>query len=147
MHGRVLIIAGSDSGGGAGIQADIKTVTMLDAYAATAITALTAQNTKGVFGVIPVPPDFIAQQMRVVLEDIGAVYVDFSLPQGRVSTVTVGMPVKIATDGPSPLTADGAISAIDPTIDSAVRTIKLRATLPNTDSHFWPGQFVKVRLE
>ena len=56
MQGRVLIVAGSDSGGGAGIQADIKTVTMLGAYAATAITALTAQNTEGVFGVLPIPP-------------------------------------------------------------------------------------------
>ena len=52
MNGRVLIIAGSDSGGGAGIQADIKTVTMLDAFAMTAVTALTAQNTEGVFGVL-----------------------------------------------------------------------------------------------
>jgi hydroxymethylpyrimidine/phosphomethylpyrimidine kinase len=72
MKGRVLIVAGSDSGGGAGIQADIKTVTMLDGYAATAITALTAQNTQGVFGVVPVEPGFIAQQMSLVLDDIGA---------------------------------------------------------------------------
>jgi hydroxymethylpyrimidine/phosphomethylpyrimidine kinase len=72
VRGRVLIIAGSDSGGGAGIQADIKTVTMLDAYAATAITALTAQNTEGVFGVLPIPPDFIRRQIEVVLDDIGA---------------------------------------------------------------------------
>jgi len=72
MHGRVLIIAGSDSGGGAGIQADIKTVSMLDAYAATAITALTAQNTEGVFGVLPIPPDFVRRQIEVVLDDIGA---------------------------------------------------------------------------
>ena len=72
MHGRVLIVAGSDSGGGAGIQADIKTVTALGGYAATAITALTAQNTQGVFGVLGIAPDFIRQQMRLVLEDIGA---------------------------------------------------------------------------
>ena len=72
MKGRVLIVAGSDSGGGAGIQADIKTVTALGGYAATAITALTAQNTLGVFGVHPVPPDFIKHQMRLVLDDIGA---------------------------------------------------------------------------
>ncbi|MBI3507164.1 MAG: bifunctional hydroxymethylpyrimidine kinase/phosphomethylpyrimidine kinase [Proteobacteria bacterium] len=72
MRGRVLIVAGSDSGGGAGIQADIKTVTALDGYAATAITALTAQDTHGVHGVMPVAPAFIAQQMRVVLRDIGA---------------------------------------------------------------------------
>ena len=72
MRGRVLIVAGSDSGGGAGIQADIKTVSMLDAYAATAITALTAQNTESVFGVFPIPPEFIRLQIELVLDDIGA---------------------------------------------------------------------------
>jgi hydroxymethylpyrimidine/phosphomethylpyrimidine kinase len=72
MRGRVLIVAGSDSGGGAGIQADIKAVTAMDAFAATAITALTAQNTEGVHGVVAVEPAFIAQQIEVVLSDIGA---------------------------------------------------------------------------
>jgi hydroxymethylpyrimidine/phosphomethylpyrimidine kinase len=72
MQGRILIVAGSDSGGGAGVQADIKTVTALGGYAASAITALTAQDTTGVHGVHAVPPAFIAQQMRVVLDDIGA---------------------------------------------------------------------------
>ena len=72
MKGRVLIIAGSDSGGGAGIQADIKTVTAFGGYAMTAITAITVQNTLGVFGVHLVPLEIIASQMRVVLEDIGA---------------------------------------------------------------------------
>ena len=72
MNGRVLIVAGSDSGGGAGIQADIKAVTAMNAFAATAITALTAQNTLGVHGVLPVDPAFIAQQIEVVLTDIGA---------------------------------------------------------------------------
>ena len=72
MRGRVLIVAGSDSGGGAGIQADIKAVTALGGFAMTAVTALTAQNTLGVHGVLPVPPAFIAQQMAVVLDDLGA---------------------------------------------------------------------------
>ena len=71
MKGRVLICAGSDSGGGAGIQADIKTVTALGCFAATAITALTSQNTKGVFNVLDIPTSFLRQQMTVVLEDIG----------------------------------------------------------------------------
>ncbi len=70
--GRVLIIAGSDSGGGAGIQADIKTVTALGGYAATAITAITVQNTLGVTGVHAVPLDIIEAQGRAVLDDIGA---------------------------------------------------------------------------
>ncbi|MBS0360059.1 MAG: bifunctional hydroxymethylpyrimidine kinase/phosphomethylpyrimidine kinase [Proteobacteria bacterium] len=70
--GRVLIIAGSDSGGGAGIQADIKAVTALGGYAATAITAITVQNTLGVSAAYPVPPDVIAAQARAVLSDIGA---------------------------------------------------------------------------
>ena len=68
----MLIAAGSDSGGGAGIQADIKAITALGGFAATAITALTAQNTLGVQGVVPVAPDFIRLQMRLVLDDIGA---------------------------------------------------------------------------
>ncbi len=72
MHGRVLTIAGSDSGGGAGIQADIKTITSLGAFAATAITAITAQNTRGVQGVRVLPPDFIALQISAVLDDLGA---------------------------------------------------------------------------
>ncbi len=72
MKGRVLIVAGSDSGGGAGIQADIKAVTAMNGFAATAITALTAQNTEGVHGVMGIEPAFIAQQIEVVLSDIGA---------------------------------------------------------------------------
>ncbi|MDC1428180.1 bifunctional hydroxymethylpyrimidine kinase/phosphomethylpyrimidine kinase, partial [Rhodospirillaceae bacterium] len=72
MTGRVLICAGSDSGGGAGIQADIKTVTALGGFASTALTALTAQNTTGVFSIQEVPIDFIAEQMRVILSDLGA---------------------------------------------------------------------------
>jgi hydroxymethylpyrimidine/phosphomethylpyrimidine kinase len=70
--GRVLVVAGSDSGAGAGIQADIKTVMALGGYATTAITALTAQDTHGVHGVLPVPAAFVALQMRLALQDIGA---------------------------------------------------------------------------
>lgn len=71
-RGRVLIVAGSDSGGGAGIQADIKTVTALGGYAATAVTALTVQNTKGVSGVVGVEAKVVRAQMEAVLTDIGA---------------------------------------------------------------------------
>ena len=71
MTGRVLIIAGSDSGGGAGIQADIKAVTMLGGHAMTAITAITAQNTLGVQGVHPVPTEMVIAQIDSVASDIG----------------------------------------------------------------------------
>ena len=68
---RILVIAGSDSSGGAGIQADIKTITMLGGYAMTAITAVTAQNTKGVSAVEVLTPDFVAAQMDACMMDIG----------------------------------------------------------------------------
>ncbi|HVK79405.1 MAG TPA: bifunctional hydroxymethylpyrimidine kinase/phosphomethylpyrimidine kinase [Verrucomicrobiae bacterium] len=70
--GRVLIVAGSDSGGGAGIQADIKAVTALGGYAMTAITAVTVQNTLGVTGVHAVPIDVVKAQIEVVVGDLGA---------------------------------------------------------------------------
>jgi len=69
---RVLTIAGSDSGGGAGIQADLKTISALGAYGMSVITALTAQNTLGVQGVFEIPPDFVEKQFDSVLGDIGA---------------------------------------------------------------------------
>jgi hydroxymethylpyrimidine/phosphomethylpyrimidine kinase len=72
VYRRVLTIAGSDSGGGAGIQADLKTFAALGCYGMSAITALTAQNTRGVSGIHPVPPAFAAAQIAAVLEDIGA---------------------------------------------------------------------------
>lgn len=68
---RILIVAGSDSGGGAGVQADIKTVTMLGGHAMTAVTAITAQNTLGVSGVHPVPAEMVVAQMRACIDDIG----------------------------------------------------------------------------
>ena len=68
---RVLIVAGSDSGGGAGIQADIRTVTMLGGHAMTAITAITAQNTLGVQRVMPIPADMVLAQIDSVVSDIG----------------------------------------------------------------------------
>jgi hydroxymethylpyrimidine/phosphomethylpyrimidine kinase len=125
MKGRVLIIAGSDSGGGAGIQADIKTVTMLDAFAMTAITALTAQNTEGVFGVLPIAPDFIRQQIEVVLDDIGADALKTGMLHDAAVIETVAQviaeraaavplvvdPVMVAKGG-APLIEMGAIDAL-----------------------------------
>ena len=70
--GRVLAIGGSDSGGGAGIQADIKTIAMLGGFAASAITAVTVQDTTGVHAIHPIPPDVVVAQARAVLDDIGA---------------------------------------------------------------------------
>ena len=72
IKSKILIIAGSDSSGGAGIQADIKTVTALGSYAMTAITAVTAQNTKGVKKITPIPTKIVQKQITMILDDIGA---------------------------------------------------------------------------
>ena len=121
---RLLAIAGSDSSGGAGIQADIKTVTALGGYAATAITAVTVQNTLGVTGVHAIPVEVIEAQGRAVLDDIGADAIKTGM-LGDVPTVeavarlidhaggvpTVIDPVMIAKGGAS-LLAEHAVSAI-----------------------------------
>ncbi|HTH95816.1 MAG TPA: bifunctional hydroxymethylpyrimidine kinase/phosphomethylpyrimidine kinase [Stellaceae bacterium] len=141
---RVLIVAGSDSGGGAGIQADIKTVTMLGGYAMTAVTALTAQNTEGVFGVMPVPPDFVARQMRLVLEDIGADVVKLGMlhDAGIIRTVAATIaelapdlplvvdPVMVAKGGAS-LLAEEAVAALRQGLMTA-RTV-LTPNLPEAE--------------
>lgn len=72
LKGRMLVVAGSDSSGGAGIQADIKTATALGGYAATALTAVTVQSTQGVTAIHPIPAELVAAQMLAVLDDIGA---------------------------------------------------------------------------
>ncbi len=120
---RVLIIAGSDSGGGAGIQADIKTVTMLGGYAATAVTAITVQNTLGVSAIHPVPPDIVGGQIRAVLDDIGADAIKIGM-LGDAATVEAvaraleGVAVPIVLDpvmvakGGSPLLEDEAVGAL-----------------------------------
>ncbi len=121
--GRVLILAGSDSGGGAGIQADIKAVTMMGGHAATAITAITVQNTLGVHGVHPLPLDLIAAQAKAVLDDIGTDAVKTGM-LGSVEVVetvaalldqagapAVVDPVMIAKGGAA-LLADAAVEAV-----------------------------------
>ena len=72
IKSKILIIAGSDSSGGAGIQADIKTVTALGSYAMTVVTAVTAQNTSGVKAVTPIPTRIVKKQLTMALDDIGA---------------------------------------------------------------------------
>lgn len=122
---RVLVIAGSDSGGGAGIQADIKTITMLGGFAMTAITAITAQDTCGVKDVLPLPPAMVAAQFRAVVDDLGVDAVKIgmlgtpelvdtvhdlllTLPQG---TPVVLDPVLVATSGDA-LNAGGTAAAL-----------------------------------
>ena len=125
MTPRILIIAGSDSGGGAGIQADIKTVTMLGGHAMTAITAITAQNTLGVSGVHPVPTDMVIAQIDAVVRDIG---VD-AIKIGMIGTARTALavaeklgelpgvpvvfdPVMVATSGAT-LADDATIAAFE----------------------------------
>jgi hydroxymethylpyrimidine/phosphomethylpyrimidine kinase len=124
---RILIIAGSDSGGGAGIQADIKTITMLGGHAMTAVTAITAQNTLGVTAVHPVPAEVILAQIDAVLGDIGVDAVKIgmigsafaaeqvaqrleALKQERPDLPIVFDPVMVATSGAA-LADDATIAA------------------------------------
>lgn len=140
MKGRVLIVAGSDSGGGAGIQADIKAVTMLGGYAATAITALTVQNTLGVSGVHPVPPAFVQAQMHAVLEDIGADAIKTGMlgeaaMVEAVAEVIGSLPERPAVVIDPVMVAKGGARLLDEAAVSALRTHLLPlATLltPNT---------------
>lgn len=120
---RVLVVAGSDSGGGAGIQADIKTITCLGGFAMTAVTAVTVQNTRGVSGVHMVPPDVVAAQMRAVIDDLGVDAVKIGM-LGDAATIhavadalagvdvpLVLDPVMVATSG-ARLLADEAVMAM-----------------------------------
>lgn len=104
---RVLIVAGSDSGGGAGIQADLKTVSALGAWGTTAVTALTAQNSRGVAAIHAVPPAFIAAQIRAVLDDIGADAVKI----GMLSDAAVVAAVADALEGAGPVILDPVMVA------------------------------------
>jgi hydroxymethylpyrimidine/phosphomethylpyrimidine kinase len=124
---RILSIAGSDSSGGAGIQADIKTITMLGGYAMTAVTAITAQNTVGVQGIAPISPDMVAQQIASCIDDIGvdaikigmlhdtaviaAVAGALAKARGGVAVPIVLDPVMIATSG-AVLVGPDAVAAL-----------------------------------
>jgi hydroxymethylpyrimidine/phosphomethylpyrimidine kinase len=119
MTAIALTIAGSDSGGGAGIQADLKTFSALGVYGASVITALTAQNTKGVSAIHDVPADFIAAQIDAVCSDldVGAVKIGMVSRRGAIETIAAGLerwrqravvldPVMIAASGDRLLAAD-----------------------------------------
>jgi hydroxymethylpyrimidine kinase/phosphomethylpyrimidine kinase len=121
---RVLTIAGSDSGGGAGIQADLKTFSALGCYGMSVVTALTAQNTTGVTGIHAVPPDFVVQQMAAVFSDIGtdAVKIGMLYSAELIQAVSDGLrrheasnivldPVMVAQSGDK-LLQDAAITAL-----------------------------------
>jgi hydroxymethylpyrimidine kinase/phosphomethylpyrimidine kinase/thiamine-phosphate diphosphorylase len=122
-RGRILTIAGSDSGGGAGIQADLKTITLLGGYGMSALTALTAQNSCGVRGIHPVPPAFLKEQMEAVLTDLGADVVKTGMLYSaaivaavagaieRYALPAVIDPVMLAKGGSS-LLRDEAVSAL-----------------------------------
>ncbi|MCG2842768.1 bifunctional hydroxymethylpyrimidine kinase/phosphomethylpyrimidine kinase [Sandaracinobacter sp. RS1-74] len=130
---RVLIVAGSDSGGGAGIQADIKTVTMLGGYAMTAVTAITVQNTLGVSAVHAVPPEIVSGQIRAVLEDIGADAVKIGmLGDGAiveaVAQALEGFQGPIVLD-PVMVAKGGGQLLADEAVEALMRLLLPRATL------------------
>jgi hydroxymethylpyrimidine/phosphomethylpyrimidine kinase len=133
---RILIIAGSDSGGGAGIQADIKTVTMLGGHAMTAITAVTAQNTLGVQAVHPVPTDVVIAQIDSCLADIGADAIKIGMIGSAQTASAVAdrlahVDIPIVFD-PVMVATSGAVLADAPTIAVFRRLMQLaQVTTPN----------------
>jgi hydroxymethylpyrimidine/phosphomethylpyrimidine kinase len=117
--GRVLIISGSDSGGGAGVQADIKTVTALGGYAASAITAITVQNTLGVSAIHLLPPELVEAQARAVLDDIGA----DAIKVGMVGDAAIAV-IRVLDDWPeTPVVVDPVMLAKDGTALADTRAI------------------------
>ncbi len=125
MTARILIIAGSDSGGGAGIQADIKTVTMLGGHAMTAVTAVTAQNTLGVDAVHLIPTDIVMAQIDAVVRDIGVDAVKIGMigsaeTAEAVADWLVGVGIPVVLD-PVMVASSGAILADKATIEAIVR--------------------------
>ena len=133
---RILIIAGSDSGGGAGIQADIKTVTMLGGYAMTAITAITAQNTLGVQAVHSVPTEMVIAQIESVVSDIGVDAVKIGMIGNAATAEAVaklleGMGMPIVFD-PVMIASSGSVLADAETINAFERLMKLASLVtPN----------------
>lgn len=133
---RVLIIAGSDSGGGAGIQADIKTVTMLGGHAMTAITAITAQNTLGVYGVMAVPAEMVVAQIDAVVGDIGVDAVKIGMIGSAGTAVAVAdrleqLAVPIVFD-PVMVATSGAVLADEATIAVFERLMRMASVVtPN----------------
>jgi hydroxymethylpyrimidine/phosphomethylpyrimidine kinase len=128
MIGRVLVVAGSDSGAGAGVQADIKTVLALGGYATTALTALTAQNTLGVHGIMAVPPSFVRRQMEVVLDDIGADCIKTGMLHSAAA-LDVVVEVIAARAADVPLVVDPVLAASDGTLlldEAALDALKSR---------------------
>ena len=130
---RVLVIAGSDSGGGAGIQADIKTVTMLGGHPMTAITVITAQNTLGVEAVVPVPTEMVVQQIDVVVSDLGVDAVKIGMIGSPEIATAVAARVERMTDtpvvfDPVMIASSGAVLADSATIAAFERLMAV-ATL------------------
>ncbi|WP_010218994.1 bifunctional hydroxymethylpyrimidine kinase/phosphomethylpyrimidine kinase [Sphingomonas sp. PAMC 26621] len=137
MTPRILIIAGSDSGGGAGIQADIKTVTMLGGHAMTAITAITAQNTLGVQAVLPVPTEMVLAQIDSCLSDIGVDAVKIGMIGSAETAHAVAdrlepLDVPIVFD-PVMIATSGATLADPATIAAFARLMRIATVVtPNT---------------
>jgi hydroxymethylpyrimidine/phosphomethylpyrimidine kinase len=137
MTPRILIIAGSDSGGGAGIQADIKTVTMLGGHAMTAITAITAQNTLGVQAVLPVPVEMVLAQIDACVSDIGVDAVKIGMIGSAATADAVAdrlaaLDVPIVFD-PVMIATSGATLADPATIAAFARLMRSATVVtPNT---------------
>ncbi|WP_287850044.1 bifunctional hydroxymethylpyrimidine kinase/phosphomethylpyrimidine kinase [Acidiphilium sp.] len=138
---RVLAIGGSDSGGGAGIEADVKTITALGGYAMTAITAVTAQDTSGIAAIAPVPPDVVARSIRMVVADLGVDAIKLGMLGSAGTAEEVALAIAAAAPA-APLVLDPVLASTSGTAlagEGALAIIRdrllPRATLvtPNRD--------------
>ena len=147
---RILVIAGSDSSGGAGIQADIKTITMLGGYAMTAITAITAQNTLGVTAVEVLSPDMVAAQIDTCVSDIGVNAIKIGMLGSaaiahRVADILDGVGIHVVFD-PVMVATSGSTLADAETIAAFKRLMRIATiTTPNLPELAALGGLAKVR--
>lgn len=165
---RVLTIAGSDSGGGAGVQADLKTFSACGCYGMSAITAITAQNTCGVLSIHPVPMPILADQIRAVLDDIGCDAIKIGMLHSAECVATVAKilreykchnvvidPVMVATSGDK-LIQDEAIAALSDVLLPLATLVTpnlpelellVGQTISDTETHLKAGSALKIKLK
>src|SRR2546425_1133551 len=127
---KALTIAGSDSGGGAGIQADLKTFSAFEVFGMSAVTAVTAQSSLGVLGVLDLPPEFVGRQIDAVLDDLGADAIKTGMLATKDIVGTVAGRLRAHRGAPVVVDPVMIASSGDPLLQPAAREVLVRELLP-----------------